>query len=94
MQRAQQHVPVRHFKLLFSQCDFYQLVIRTKQWPCVGHIFDFKGKERPPVPFTPEVGVNGLAAASRIALFAVKDSVSPQEPFPHSSDKNLSVIYV
>jgi hypothetical protein len=52
-------------------------------------------KERPRTRFAPDFGVNGLAAASRIALSAVKDSVLPlRSPSPHSSDKNQNVIYV
>jgi hypothetical protein len=77
LQRSQKHVAVRDFKLLFPQRDLYQLVVRTKQRPCVGHILILMElilnglgflKRAAATLFVLDFGMNGLAAASRIAL--------------------------
>jgi hypothetical protein len=51
-------------------------------------------KERPRTRFAPDFGVNGLAAASRIALSAVKDSVYPSGALPHTAQIKIRALYI
>ncbi len=89
MQRPQQHIAVRDFKLLFPQRDLYQLVIRTKQRPRVGHNLILKEK------ILKEKSGYGPRSRFSHRTFAVKGSGYPLKgALPHlSSDKNQSVIY-
>jgi hypothetical protein len=72
--------------LLFSQRNLHQLVIRTKQRPCVGHALILKEK------ISKEKSGHGPPAAASHRTSAVKDSVCPLEPFPTLAQiKNQSV---